>query len=315
MELQQLRYFRAVAQEQSFTRAAKRLYVTQPNVSVQIRKLEHELGTVLFDRARGAVTLSPAGELLNECVESILSTLDETTTRIRALDEPPPACLRVGYLPSTGGAVVPALVVSVKEAVPDLALAFEEIADSRRIHAMLEDGELDVGIARAPEQGAPRHARVLFTEEFVVACPRRGSLRGAADLETLQALAEAPFVIPSAGIGLREQIVGICRSLGFEPRVALEAQSLDLLLGAVARGVGVSVLPRLCLDRTSGIVRVGLPSPPATRTIALSWRPQAETFRRHPRLLACLRRYEVAPRQPGGLRRGAPATAPPAPIP
>lgn len=315
MELQQLKYFRAVAEEQSFTRAARRLYVTQPNVSTQIRKLEHELGTTLFDRARGAVTLSPAGEMLNDCAQTILSMLDDATTRIRALDEPPVVSLRVGYLPSTGCAVVPGIVVSLKEIVPDVTLVFEEIADSRRIHAMLEDGQLDVGIARAPEDGTARDSRVLFTEEFVVACPQRGPLRGSTDLETLRSLSEAPFVIPSAGIGLREQIVDICRSLGFAPRVALEAQSLDLLLGAVARGVGVSVLPRLCLAQTSGIDLVGLPSPPATRTISLAWRPEAATFRRRPRLLTCLRQCEVAPRRPGGLRRGAPVVASSAPTP
>lgn len=292
LEIQQLKYFLAVAQEQSFTRAAKRLFVTQPNVSIQIRKLEHELGTQLFHRARGAVTLSPAGELLDDCARSVLSALEDTTTRIRTLDNAPEQPLRVGYVPSLGGTIVPAIIVHIRKAAPKAALAFEEITDSLLIQEMLADGRLDVGVGRLSDQ--VEDSRVLFSEEFVIACPARGPLRkrnfGDADV-----FASTPFVIPSEGIGLRTQILDICRSIGFDPNVVLDAQSLDLLLGAVARGVGVCVLPRLCLDMKAGIAEMPLEHRPATRTISLAWRRQAEVFRHHPKLMWCLASCEAVP--------------------
>ncbi|GAB2983362.1 LysR family transcriptional regulator [Amycolatopsis acidiphila] len=292
MELQQLKYFRAVAEEQSFTRAAKRLFVTQPNVSIQIRKLEQELGTQLFNRAHGAVTLSPAGELLDDCAQSVLSALEDTTARIRTLEREPAPPLRIGYVPSLGSTVVPAIVVHIRKAAPEIPLAFEEIADSTLIQEMLADGRLDVGVGRLP--GA--RARVLFSEDFVVACPARGPLRKR-NFGDARAFALTPFVIPSEGIGLRTQILDICRSIGFDPHVVLEAQSLDLLLGAVACGVGVSVLPRLCLDMKAGTAAVPLDHRPAARTISLAWRRQADVFHRHPQLARCLASCEAGPEE------------------
>jgi DNA-binding transcriptional LysR family regulator len=285
MELQQLKYFRAVAEEQSFTRAARRLFVTQPNVSIQIRKLEHELGTSLFERGPGCVTLSEAGEVLNDCALSIFSTLDDTMSRLRTLDRDLAPPLRIGYLPSLGRTVMPSIVVHIRRAAPEIALSIEEIADSGRIATMLTDAELDIGVARMA--CATGDSRVLFTEEFVVACPARGPLREL-DFRDTEVLAGTPLVLPAEGIGLRTQILDICRSLGFTPRVVLEARSLDLLLGAVASGVGISVLPRLCMAKETEVVPVGLGPLAATRTISMAWRRQANPFQRHPQLAGCL---------------------------
>ena len=304
MELQQLKYFRAVAEEQSFTRAAKRLYVTQPNVSIQIRKLEHELGTSLFERVPGSVTLSTAGEMLNDCAESIFSNIDDTMTRIRTLERAPAPPLRIGYLPSLGGGVVPDIVVQIRRVAPELTLSFEEVANSEHVQTMLTDGDLDLGVARMARARGGGDSRVLFTEDFVVACPARGPLRER-DFGDVDAFATTPFVIPSEGIGLRRQILDICRSMGFAPRVVLEAQSLPLLLGSVAGGVGVSVLPRLCLDKMPEIVSLDLGHQPATRTISMVWRRQADPFRRHPQLRRCLARGDFASCSMTGRSRSA----------
>lgn len=292
MELQQLRYFRAVATEQSFTRAAKRLFVTQPNVSIQIRKLEHELGVSLFDRLHSGVTLSAAGEVLDDCAASVLSTVDDTVGRLRTLGHESTPPLRVAYLPSLDSTIVPSIVVALKQAAPDVPLSIEEIADSDRIQSLLADGDIDVGLARIPNPASADASRVLFTEEFVIAYPDHGPLSAVRSGEPAD-LATVPFVLPSGSGGLRRQILDICRAIGFEPRVALEAQSLDLLLGAVVKGVGVSVLPRLCLCKASAIVPVPLQTLFATRTISLAWRQHAEPFLRYPELTRCLQRSEL----------------------
>lgn len=295
MDLQQLKYFRAVAQERSFTRAARRLFVTQPNVSVQIRKLEHELGTALFERVPGgSVVLTAAGDVLQGCADAVFATLENGVSRIRSLERERVAVLRIGHLPSLGRTVLPAIVVNIRQAVPEIDLACEAIAHSERIRTMLLDGELDVGVARMPELREPVTSQVLFTEEFVVARPGHGAWCEL-DLRDAAVLSTAPFVLPSEGIGLRTQILDICRSMGFEPRVVLEAHSLDVLRGAVAGGVGVSVLPRLCLDGQTELTPVRLAHPSATRTISLAWRGQASPFRRYPRLASCLARIEVGP--------------------
>lgn len=295
MELQQLKYFRAVAHAHSFTRAARRLFVTQPNVSVQIRKLEHELGVTLFDRVPGgSIALTAAGEVLQDCADSIFSTLDGGLARIRALERERLPLLRIAHLPSLGRTVLPGIVVSIREAAPEIDLTCDAVADSERIRAMLLDGAIDVGVARTADGRDTETSHVLFTEEFVVACPAHGPLRDL-DLRDAASLSRAPFVLPSEGIGLRDQILGICRSMGFDPRVVLEAYSLDVLRGAVARGVGVSVLPQLCLDGQAEMTSVRLPQPSATRTISLTWRRQASAFRRCPQLARCLSRTEFAP--------------------
>lgn len=287
MEIHQLKYFHAVAEERSFTRAAKRLFVTQPNVSVQIRKLERELGVKLFDRSSGSITLSPAGQALHDCAKSVFQTIDDTVSKIGRLARCATQELRIAYIPSLGASVVSSLVAAVKDVLPDITLILHEIADSERIRRMLLDNELDVGVARSPHpQDAPA-SRTLFTEPFVVTSPTHGPLR-TRDFTDLNVFAEVPFVIPSKGIGLRNQILDICHSIGFSPTVVLEAQGLDLLIGAVARGVGVSLLPRLCVDHRTGIAPIELSHPAATRTISLFWRPHAAVFRHHPRLAGCI---------------------------
>jgi DNA-binding transcriptional LysR family regulator len=295
MELQQLKYFRAVAEERSFTRAAKRLFVTQPNVSIQIRKLEHELGVILFDRVPGgSVALTAAGDVLQGCADSIFSTLDGGVARIKALERDEVPVLRIAHLPSLGRTVLPGIVVSIRQAAPEIDLACDAVADSERIQALLLDGAIDVGVARLPETRDTESSHVLFSEEFVVACPSHGPLRDL-DLRDPASLSRAPFVLPSEGIGLRDQILGICRTMGFEPRVVLEAYSLDVLRGAVARGVGVSVLPRLCLDGQTEMTFERLVHPSPTRTISLAWRRRAGALRRYPQLARCLSRTEFAP--------------------
>lgn len=294
MELHQLQYFRAVSEEQSFTRAAERLFVTQPNISVQIRKLEREIGATLFDRSRGSVTLSAAGEILYDCAQSIFETLETAKSRIGALETESTPTLRIGYLPSLSGNVLPALVTAVLGVVPETSLVLHEIADSVRIDQMLVDDELDVGVARLPKAAATLSSRVLLSEEFVAVCPDQGPLRDR-NLSDITAFATTPFVIPSKGIGLRDQILEICQLMGFEPAVALEAQGLDLLIGAVARGVGISVLPRLCLERENHVTSVELGHPQARRSISLVWRRNACAFRQHDQLEKCLTHSDFIP--------------------
>ncbi|WNZ64860.1 LysR family transcriptional regulator [Myxococcus sp. MxC21-1] len=148
MELRHLRYFSAVADTLHFGRAARRVHVSQPTLSQQIRQLEEELGAPLFERARSGVRLTQAGELFRTYASRALEDVDAGRVAVGALRGLTTGALRVGYPPSMRGVVLPALAAVLRRH-PGLVLSAEE-AVVRRVERRLADGRLDVGLGYAP---------------------------------------------------------------------------------------------------------------------------------------------------------------------
>lgn len=273
MQLHQLRYFAAVADTRHFTRAAEREHVAQPSLSQQIKALERELGTELFHRARGHVTLTDAGETLLPLARRILADADTARREVQEVAQLRRGRVRLGATPSLCVGLVPQLLRSFHDRFPGVELHITE-GGSQDLVRELGVGALDLALVIAPP--APRGpvlvARELFQEDLVVvsAPDGPGPAPGTVDLRVAD-LRTLPMVMFRHGYDLRELTLGACRSAGFEPEPAVEGGEMDAVLAMVGVGLGVAVVPRTAADR-SGLRVTPFTAPGLHRTVSVAHR-------------------------------------------
>ncbi|AHY46998.1 Transcriptional regulator [Rubrobacter radiotolerans] len=244
MNLQRLRYFVAVAEELSFTRAAEQLHMAQPPLSYQIRQLEEELGAQLFYRNKRNVRLTDAGRLLLEEARGLLVHAEQTASVVHRVGQGEVGRLSVGFVPSAANRLLPPLLRAFGERFPSVELLLREV-DPDRLLGSLGDGRVDVGFLYLPLfEEASLGSRAVSREPFVAALPDTHPLADEPRL-TLGALAGEPFVLTPRyrGAGLRDKIVAHCRRAGFEPRVVQEAWLMQTTVSLVAGGIGVTLVP------------------------------------------------------------------------
>jgi LysR family cyn operon transcriptional activator len=281
MELRHLRYFSAVADTLHFGRAARRVHVSQPTLSQQIRQLEEELGTPLFERARAGVRLTQAGELFRTYASRALEDVNAGLSAVGALRGLATGALRVGYPPSMRGIVVPALAAVLRRH-PGLALSAEE-AVVRRLERRLADGKLDVGLGYAPARLSDLDAEPVFDSRLALVVGRGHALAGAESVG-VKLLVEEPFALLSRGLRVRARVDAWFAAMRLAPRVALESNAVATVLAIVRAGLAVTVLPEPRLADAERLVVKRLSPAPRSELAALLWRkgaprpPAAELF-------------------------------------
>lgn len=281
MELRHLRYFSAVADTLHFGRAARRLHVSQPTLSQQIRQLEEELGSPLFERTRNAIRLTQAGELFRTYASRALEDVDAGRMAVGALRGLATGALRVGYPPSMRGVVVPALAAVLRRH-PGLALSAEE-AIVRRLERRLSDGKLDVGLGYSPARLPDLDAEPIFDSRLALVVGRGHALAGADSVGPKQLVGE-PFALLSPGLRVRTRVDGWFATMRLAPRIALESNAVGTVLAIVRAGLAVTVLPEPRLSDAERLVVKRLSPAPRSELAALLWRkgaprtPAAELF-------------------------------------
>lgn len=271
MELHQLRYFVAVADLRSFTRAAERCLVSQPSLSQQIIKLERELGKPVFERLGRTVQLTKAGHALYEQAAAILRSVEEIQERVAAADAPDQGSITVGAIPTIAPYLLPPVLKSFARRLPDANVALRENLTEWVVRGCLE-GELDVGIiASAPTVGL-LSSEVLFTEELLLALPPRHALLKRRSI-ALADVVEEPFILMSELHCLGEQIMGFCQQQECLPIVHCESVQLLTIQELVSQGHGVSLIPAMAseMDRGRRCEYRSLGPPTPTRTIRMIW--------------------------------------------
>ena len=247
MELRHLRYFVAVAEELHFGRAARRLGISQPPLSQQIQALEDELGACLFERTNRRVALSAVGELFLPEVRAVLAQLDKAVAVARRASQGELGELKVGFTSSAPfTSTIPRALRAFRQACPAVHLELRELS-SREVAAAGGEGLLQVGMIRPLESlPAGLEALELFAEPLVAVLPAGHPrvVEGASGI-ALAELADEPFVFfpRSFGTGLYDQVIDLARNAGFSPRIVQEASEAMTLIGLVATGLGVTVLP------------------------------------------------------------------------
>ena len=249
MELRHLRYFVAVAEEKSFTRAAQRLHIEQPPLSQQIRALEGELGFRLFERRPRGVETTAAGVVFLEEARALLAGVRRASERAALVAAGFGGSLSVGFTSSAAAhGAAPLAIAAFRREFPNIHLTFEEGNASTLTQAVLHS-TLDVALVRAPvtESSDVRYDR-LSDEPMLVAFSSTHPLAQGAERQrgiTLRALASESFIMvrrPGAP-GMYANLIAACRLAGFTPRIAYEVGSMLTNLLLVASGIGVTVVP------------------------------------------------------------------------
>lgn len=246
MELRHLRYFVAVAEELHFGRAAELLRISQPPLSQQIQALEAELGVRLFDRTNRRVSLTDAGRLFLEETRRTLAQVDKSVDVVRRANQGEIGELQIGFTSSAPfTSILPRAILAFREAFPAVHLALQEMTSKQVVEAV-QDETLQVGMIRPFALPAGLQTTELFSEPLVALMHTGHPLAsGSEEGICLAELTAEPFVFfpRSYGTGLYDQLLNLARQAGFNPRIAQEANEALTIIGLVAAGLGVSVLP------------------------------------------------------------------------
>lgn len=288
MQFQQLAYFLAVAETRHFTRAAELCQVAQPSLSKQIRTLESELGTPLFSRARGNITLTPAGEALLPLAQRMVADMETARREVAELAGMRKGRVRLGATPSLCGGLVADALAGFHSRFPGIELGVEE-SGSRDLIRALGKGELDLALIILPLQSSdPAFVTTpILRENLVVVSAADAPPPTAGASMRVTQLRDRPLVMFRRGYDLREATLTACRDSGFEPRLAVEGGEMDAVLRFVEAGLGLAVVPSMVLKNRPGLRGTPLARPRLLRTIALAHRKDVEpsnsakAFRRH----------------------------------
>jgi DNA-binding transcriptional LysR family regulator len=247
-DLRRLRYFVAVAEELHFGRAARRLNVSQPPLSVQIRTLEREVGAPLLTRTQRRVELTEAGRVLLEESRRLLGQAEAAVIHARRAAEGTIGRLAIGFVSTVDYSILPPLVRRFRHKHPGVALKLLELTGDRQ-QALLQSGELDLGLSILPSPTQRLTMRSVFREPLIAAVPANHALAGRRRV-SLRSLAAEPFIqFPREfAPGLYDLAIAACQRAGFTPHRAQEAIQMQTILGLVAAGLGVALVPH-CMSK------------------------------------------------------------------
>lgn len=274
IDLRRLEYFVAVAEELHFSRAASRLGIAQPPLSQQIQKLETELGARLFDRSRRSVELTDAGRALLPEARRLLAMSQSVANIPRDVQEGRAGRLRIGLTGSTGFRIVPILLRRFRSEYPDVVIQLFELPTADQIERIV-DGTLDLGLVREPILQNDLGSASIWSEPLVAAVPSDHPLARASQVGASDLSGESFVMFPrQRGPGLHELVIGMCHDAGFAPRVVQEAVQMQTIIGLVAAGFGISIVPASVQDfRLHGVTYREIEPPVPHSTIAAVWNP------------------------------------------
>jgi LysR family transcriptional regulator, hydrogen peroxide-inducible genes activator len=300
MTLTELRYIVALARERHFGRAAEKCFVSQPTLSVAVKKLEAELGIALFERHTSDVTVTPLGARVIEQAQRVL----EETAAIRHIaaqgKDQLATPLRVGAIYTVGPYLLPQLIPIIHKRAPNMPLLLQENYTAK-LGEVLRNGDLDVAILSLPFAETGIVTQALYDEPFRVVMPANHPWSKKARIPADQ-LCNETLLLLGAGNCFRDQVLQTCprlRAGASNMQQALEGSSLETIRHMVASGVGITVLPSTAAESKSAaspllaVKPFGSPQP--SRRIALAWRA---SFPR-PQAIEALRLALLACRLPG----------------
>jgi DNA-binding transcriptional LysR family regulator len=270
VELRQLRYFLVVSDELHFGRAATRLHITQPPLTVAIRKLERELGAQLFDRTTRRVSLTPAGEAFKRRVQGAVAEIDDAAGDVASVAAGMSGRIRVGFVSSASYTTIPEALRRFREQRPRVELVLSPLTSGEQIEQLL-DGDLDIGLIRDPVEVPGLAMELVNTENLVAILPEAHPLASRHEVRPDDLEGEPMILFPYRLMpGFVARVLRLFDGLQ-TPQVVQQAIHQETVLGLVAAGIGASILPE-------SVRRFQMPGV-VTRPIA--GRPQTALYAAH----------------------------------
>jgi LysR family hydrogen peroxide-inducible transcriptional activator len=272
--LTEMRYIVAVARERHFGRAAEASFVSQPTLSVAVKKLEEELGVALFERGPGEVTVTPAGQKIVAQAQRVLEEASRIKDLAAAGRDPLEGPLRLGAIYTIGPYLLPKLIPILRKMAPAMQLHIQENF-THRLSEALKNGEADVILIALPFNEPGIETRAVYDEPFFIAVPKGHPWEQRKRVSS-EELTNESLLLLGEGHCFRDQVLEFCHTTRAR---AIEGGSLETIRQMVASGVGVTVLPSTSISPSfsnsgSGgdLIRILPFSKPPTRRVALAWR-------------------------------------------
>jgi LysR family hydrogen peroxide-inducible transcriptional activator len=289
MTLTELRYIVAVARERHFGRAAEACFVSQPTLSVAIKKLEEELDVKIFERGASEVSVTPLGAEIVRQAQSVLEQASAIKEIAKRGKDPLAGALRLGIIYTIGPYLLPELVKSVIEDYPQMPLMLQENFTAKLLE-MLRTGELDCAIMAEPFSDTGLAVAPLYDEEFVIAVPANHPFAERTEVSAEELKSEKMLLL-GAGHCFRDHVLEVCPEFArFSSdaegiRKSFEGSSLETIKHMVASGMGVTVVPALSVPKEAQAHLRFIPfaAPIPTRRVVLAWR---RTFTRYEAIAA-----------------------------
>ncbi|WP_137874175.1 LysR substrate-binding domain-containing protein [Rhodococcus sp. Q] len=270
MELRQLEYFVAVAEERNFTRAAERVHISQSGVSAQIRSLERELGAELFDRSARTATLTVAGKAALEHARAALASAEALTQAVGEVTDLIRGELTIGMV--VGCTVTPLFdaLAGFHRAHPGVELTLIE-DNSDRLLDSVRDGSVDLALVGTAATPTDLESITVVSEPLVVVSPADHPLTRLHRVTLRDVCADTVVCMPP-GTGLRTVFDNACTAAGLTPRIALQAGASDAIADLAARGLGVAILSESMVAAYPDLVARRIDDAPAPALLALAWK-------------------------------------------
>ena len=269
MELRQLEYFQMASRLKNITRAAQRLRVSQPNITVAIKKLETELGVQLFDRSQKQLTLTPEGSVFLKRIELALRNIDDAILEVNDYKQLQKGMIKIGIPPMMGAYLFPKVFSGFRRLRPNLdVLLYEE--GSLTIREKLESDELDFGIIIIPESTPNLNVLKLSRNQLMV-CVAKDSPLAKNKKITPKDIAESDLIMMKEGAYLREVVQGKLSALKISPHTVLESSQIVTIKGLVAHKVGIAFLLDFICENSPDIAAIPF-CDPIFVDIGLAWK-------------------------------------------
>ncbi len=277
MNLRDLRYVLAVADERHFGRAARQCFVSQPTLSGQLKKLEAELGVTLFERDRRQVEVTPVGEQVVVSARRIIDEAERITELARAHRDPLQGALRIGAIPTLSPYLMPLVLAPLRSRYPQMRLVLSEAMTAPLLQRLARH-EIDAALVASDVDGEEFQVRMLFDEPFWLAHPVEHRLYDQVDI-TLDDVDKSELLLLSDGHCLADQVMEVCRMRDRDEQgegADFQAASLETLLQLVGAGFGCTLVPALAVRgpwlTDSGIIARELEGGGAGRRVRLVYR-------------------------------------------
>lgn len=283
MEWQQLEYFHTVARLQHMTMAAQALSITQPALSRSIARLENELGVPLFEREGRSIVLNRYGRLFQTRVDRIMKEYQEGLQEIQYLIDPEHGEISLGFLHTLGVHLIPDLIRGFRDAYPKIHFQLHQNS-TQGLMEQLASGDIELCLASPRDTKLQIEWTKLWSEELFVIVPKGHRLAGS-DQILLREIRNEPLITFKEGYGLRKITDDLLEEAGIEPHITFEGEEVHTIIGLVAAGLGVAIIPETKgLDRSLlSLIPVQWPS--CRRVIGIAWAkgrylsPAASQFR------------------------------------
>jgi len=276
MTLTELRYIVTLAQEQHFGHAAERCYVSQPTLSIAVKKLEEELGVALFERSKNAVRVTPVGEKVVRQAQMVLEQAEAIREMAKEGKDQLASPLRVGAIYTIGPYLFPRLIPQMQTLAPQMPLYIEENF-TEVLRGKIRNGELDAIIIALPFHEPDVLTRALYDEPFMMVLPKDHALAKEREIDANR-ISEERMLLLGEGHCFRDQVLEACPTLNqsfHDQHTITEGSSLETIRMMVASGLGSSILPISAIEGHPSrdlVATRPFKAPQPTRSVALAWR-------------------------------------------